>query len=188
MFLRFRSFSCKHGRISKELSKGTLERSLSTNLGGKKGQPVSTSLPTNFHAFYIPFRGDPLRMASSTLLIQKSSLRRNNNVLTSVIKKPFYLISGYTNNRDLSRLSTSPMTRLWKMGDPSSTHQTRKPFYITPCRQKNLASRENYVFELHQVMMFRLSRVGRTSWDHLVSHGRVRFISFQNFIFLSMKN
>ena len=39
---------------------------------------------------------------------------------------------------------------------------TRKPFYITPCRQKDFASLENYASELHQVMILRGSDILRT--------------------------
>jgi hypothetical protein len=52
-----------------------------------------------------------------------------------------------------------------------NTHQTRKPFYITPYRQKDLSSRENYASELHQVVILHLSKVDRTSWDQMASHG-----------------
>ena len=38
-----------------------------------------------------------------------------------------------------------------------------KPFFITPLHQENLASRENYGSELHQLMILRLSKVGQTS-------------------------
>ena len=101
----FRSFSRTHGHIPK----GALERSSKTNL--REMSRVSTSLPTNFHAFSIPFRNADSPMSSS-LLIQISSLRRNNNLFTSVIKNSFDLISHYTINRVFSRLPASAMTRL----------------------------------------------------------------------------
>jgi hypothetical protein len=66
------------------------------------------------------------------------------------------------------------------------THQTQKPFYITPFRQTNPALREKYASELHQAMIIRLSRVGRTSCEQMVGHGHVRFIFFQNIILLYM--
>ena len=99
----FRSFSRTHGHIPK----GALERSSKTNL--REMSRVSTSLPTNFHAFSIPFR---MASKSSSLLIQISSLRRNNNLFASVIKNSFDLISHYTINRVFSRLPASAMTRL----------------------------------------------------------------------------
>ena len=132
----FRSFSRTHGHIPK----GALERSSKTNL--REMSRVSTSLPTNFHAFSIPFR---MASKSSSLLIQISSLRRNNNVFTLIIYSTFLLMSRYTNKRVLSRLTTSTMTGLF--GECSCTHQTRKPFYITSRHQKNPASRENYASE-----------------------------------------
>jgi hypothetical protein len=52
-----------------------------------------------------------------------------------------------------------------------NTHQTRKPFYITPYREKDLSSRENYASELHQVVILHLLKVDRTSWDQMVGHG-----------------
>ena len=68
---------------------------------------VSTSLQTNFHAFSIAFRNsdDPLIVAcgeSSSLLIQISSLRRNNNLLTLVIKIALNLGSRCSSNQALS--------------------------------------------------------------------------------------
>ena len=51
----FRCFSYKHGCISK----GPLEGSTNTDLR-KKSPRVSTSLPTNFHAFSISFQGGRL--------------------------------------------------------------------------------------------------------------------------------
>ena len=125
---------------------------------------------------------------SSSLLIQISLLRRNSNVFTSVIYDLLDLMSRYSNNRLLSLLRTSTMTRLTRPGRASPTHQTRKLFYTTSRRQKSLASRENYASELHQVMILRLSRVDRTSCYQMVSHGRVHFILLQNIIFLCMTN
>ena len=124
---------------------------------------------------------------TSSLLIQISSLRRNNNVFTSVICNPFLLVSRYSDNRVLSSLKASYMTG-FERGTIRPTHQTRRPSYITPCQQKNPASRENYVSELHQATMLRLLKVGRTSYYRMVSYGRVHFIFFQNIIFLCMKN
>jgi hypothetical protein len=126
----------------------------------------------------------------SSLLIQISSLRRINNVFTSVIYKPLDLISRYLNNRVLSKLRPSSMTRL-VMGSKhffTRIHRTRKPFYITSRRQRNPALRENYASELHQVMILRLSRVGRTSYEQMVGYGRVHYTLFQNIILLCMKN
>ena len=73
------------------------------------------------------------------------------------------LISRSTNNWILSFLPPSAITQLAQqaVGCNTSTHQTRKPFYVTPSRQKDHASRENYTSELHQAMILRLSR-GRT--------------------------
>ena len=159
----FRSFSRTHGRISM----GALGRSSDTN-PRKMSSFVSTSLPTIFHAFSTPFRDADgyLKVASisSSLLIQISSLRRNKKVFPSVIYNAFGQIPRHTNNGALPRriASASTLTRLpWR--SHGGTHRTREPFYITPCRQKNPASRENYASELHQVMILRLSRVGRTS-------------------------
>ena len=89
MFLRhlicFRKFSLKYGRISK----GVLQRSSTIN-PPKTSPLVSSSLSTNYYAFSIPFRTayryyrSNFAMSSS-LLIQISSLRRNNSVFISVI-------------------------------------------------------------------------------------------------------
>jgi hypothetical protein len=46
----------------------------------------------------------------------------------------------------------------------------------------------NYASELYQVMMLRLSKVGRTSCVQTVGHGRVHYLLFQNTIFLCMQN
>ena len=80
------------------------------------------------------------------------------------------------------------MTGLLRGVQRLPTHQTRKPFYITPFRKEDPALRENYVSELHQAMMLLLLKVGRTSCEQMVSHGRVHLIFFQNFILLRMEN
>ena len=149
---------------------------------------VSTSLQTNIHAFSIALRNsdDPLKMPSSSLLIQISSLRRNNNLLTSVIKFVLSLGSRCSSNQVVSYLRPSSIAKLTTAKRPF--HQTRKPFYITPSRQKNLASRENYASALHQATILRLSKVGRTSLMGMISYGRVHSIAFQNIIFLCMRN
>ena len=181
MFFRnvtgFRKFSRTYGRISME----ALEGSSDTNLREISLQ-VSTSLPTTFHAFSIPSRNAD----ASSLLIQISSLRRTNNVLTSGIYKPLCQIFCYAKNGALPGL-TSTLTRQSRPHG-GGTHRTRKPFYITPCHQTNPASRENYASELHQVMILHLSRVGRTSCYQMVSHGRVHFVNFRNIFLLFMKN
>ena len=191
MFLCFRVFSRKHGRILGRISEGAMERSLfSTNLDEKR--VVSTSLPDDFREFSIPYRNqDVWKMAfhtTSSLLIQISSLRRNNNVFTSVIFYPFHLVSRYSDNRVLSSLKPSHITCVLTRGGIRPTHQTRRPFYITPCQQKNPALRENYASELHQAMMLRLLKVGRTSCYRMVGYGRDHFIFFRIVIFLCMKN
>ena len=183
----FRSFSRTHGRISM----GALGRSSDTN-PRKMSSFVSTSLPTIFHAFSTPFRDADgylkVTSISSSLLIQISSLRRNKIVFPSVIYDPLRQVSCYTKNGALPSLP-STMTRLRRESRRSQgTHRTREPFYITPFHQKNPASREKYASELHQVMILRLSRVGRTSCYQMVSHGRVNSILFQNIILLFMKN
>jgi hypothetical protein len=160
MFLRHPGF---HGRILRR----TLERLLNTDVREIAQRPVSTSFPTNFHDFSIPFRNSDGRSVITSpfsLLIQISSPKRNNNAFPSVINKPMHLISRYSNNRVLSRLRASSMTLIAGLaGCARPSHQTRKPFYITTRRQKNPPSRENYACELHQVMIMRLLRVGRTS-------------------------
>ena len=152
---------------------------------------VSTSLQTNFHAFSIAFRNsdDPLIVAceSSSLLIQISSLRRNSNLLTSVINNSLDLGLRYSSNQVVSYLGPlSGMNMLTTKTRPF--HQTRKPFYITPRRQKNPASRENYASALHQATILRLSKAGRISCETMVSYGCVHFTAFQNITFLCMKN
>ena len=176
MLLRFRSFSRKHSL----LSEGALERSLWSNFRDKRSL-VSTSLPNDFHPFSIPFSIQEKNTRSS-LLIQINLLRRNNNAFISGIYNPLHLISRRPNNRVLSRLTGSGISNL------RPTHQARKPFYTTQCRQKNLASQENYASESHQAMMPRLSKVGRTFCDRMVSYGRVHFFNFQKIILLCMKN
>ena len=187
----FRSFSRTHGRISM----GALERSSDIN-PRRMSSSVSTSLPTIFHVFSTPFRDAEgyLKVTPMpfSLLIQTSSLRRDNDVFPSVINDVLSQISCYTKNGALPSLPRVPstLTRLTRKSWSHSggTHRTREPFYITPRRQKNPASRENYASELHQVMILRLSRVGRTSYYQMVSHGRVNFILFQNIILVFIKN
>ena len=119
----FRSFSRKYGCISNRA-----ERSLGTNLR------VSTSLPTNFHAFSIPFSiipfkildlDGPMKMASS-LLIQISSLKRNNSVFMSVIYNTLYPMSCPNNGVLPLILRNYTLTGLVRQsrGCPRSTHQT----------------------------------------------------------------
>ena len=182
----FRSFSRIHGRISME----ALERS-DTSLR-RMSSSVSTSLPTIFHVFSTPFRDAEgylkVTPMSFSLLIKISSLRRNKNVFPSVIYDPLCQISCYTKNGALpSLISSSTLTRLLRRSH-GCIHRTREPFYITPRRQKNPASRENYASELHQVMILRLSRVGRTSCEQMVGHGRAHFILFQKIILIFIKN
>ena len=156
-FLRhFRSFSRKHGSVS-------LEGLSNSNLYEIRRR-VSTSFPTNLHAFSISFR-TVYQKSSFLLLIQISSPRRNNKVLTSVIYKSLCLLSRYSSIRVLSWLSSCYMTWLAITAEwyTCPTHQARTHFYITPLRQKNLASRENYASELYQVMIMRLLKVARTS-------------------------
>ena len=151
-------------------------------------QLVSTSLQTNFHAFSMAFRNpvNPLS-ESSSLLIQISSLRRNNNLLTSVINNALTLGSRCSRNQIVSYLWPFSMAML--RTEKRSFHQTRKAFCtIFPRRQKNLASRENYASALHQATILRHSKVGRTSFEWMVNYGRVHFIAFQNITFLCMRN
>ena len=78
-----RKISLQHGQITKGASKR-----LSDTNPSEIGPRVSTSLPTtNFHAFSIPFRNSdgPAPFPLFSLLIQRSSLRRINNVLSSVV-------------------------------------------------------------------------------------------------------
>ena len=102
---------------------------------------------------------------SFSLLIQISSPRRNNKVFTSVIYNPLGHMFRYSSTRVLSCLRPRNMT--WHSITAEfyacPTHQARTHFYITPLRRENLASRENYASELCQVMIKRLSKVGRTS-------------------------
>ena len=57
-----------------------------------------------------------------------------------------------------------------------------KAFLYYSKSPENHASRENYASELHQAMILRLSRVGRTSCDLIVSHGFINWhlLLFQN--------
>ena len=154
------------------LPKGALERSLSTSLR-RRQRLVSTSLSSKFYAFSLSFRISVVpkktcQKMSSSLLIQISSLRRNNNDSTSVIYTPLPFLSRYSSNRILSRLGNSLYmilftTRRQTQRYAYPTHQTRKPSYITPLRQKNPGSRESYASELHQVIILLLSKVGGTS-------------------------
>ena len=111
----------------------------------------------------------------SSLLIQINSQRRNNNAFTSVIYNALHLISRCSNNRVLSWMKGSRISSITGL---CATHQARKPFYITLCRQKNLVSQENYVSESHQAMtrMLRPSKVGPFC-DRMVSYGRVTLIN-----------
>ena len=177
--------------FSRSISKGALEGSSNTNL---RPPAVSTSLPTNFHAFSISFRKSdgPSKITTSlSVLIQISSLRRNNNVFSSVIYKEFDLESCYSTHRVLPFLRGSPSTVTTQTSQSRRappSHQTQNPFYITSHRRKNPVSRENYASELYRVMILRLSRVGLTSCYEMVGYGCVPFIFFQKFIFLCMKN
>jgi hypothetical protein len=70
---------------------------------------------TNFHAFNIPFRYDAAdefqeKSISSTPLIQKSSMRKNNNLFLSVISDVLCPMSRYTIIRVLSQLRIFSMT------------------------------------------------------------------------------
>ena len=101
--------SRRHGRILK----GALKRPLSTDLH-EISPPVSASLPNNIHPFNISFRNQdgPLEKhchITSSLLIQRSSPRRNNDVFASAIYKNFHLMSP-SHNRELSFLRAFTMT------------------------------------------------------------------------------
>lgn len=140
------------------------------------------------YAFTIHFSDaeEPTLMSLSPL-IQINLPRRNNDAFTSVIWN--YLIFRYTGNWILLSLSYH---MIW-LSNQANTHtcpsrQTPKPFFITICHQTNLPFRENYAYELHQVMILNLSRAGLTSWNQIISHGRVHFTHSQNFIILYMKN
>ena len=159
IFRHLTGFLCKHGRISK----GAQERSSSTNLGELKVLSTDNVI-FYFHAFTIPFREADVLSASclsSSHLIQKNSLRRNNDVFTLVICSPLHLLSRYTINRVLSGLRVSPLAST--RGATRTSHRTPKPFYITLGREKDPALRENYACELYQVMILHLSRAGLTS-------------------------
>ena len=105
---------------------------------------------------------------SSSLLIQIILLRRISNVFTSVIYIALHLISCYSNNRVLSTLRASSITRL-TCGCTRPTHQTRKPSYVISRRQKNPASRENYASELHQVIFQEWVGPLDTKWSAMVA-------------------
>ena len=143
-FLCQLNLSRKHGLC---ISKGALERSLSTNQPKTSPPVVSSSLPTNLQAFTSPFRKqrDRRPAISSSLLIQISSLRRNKNVLRSVIYNISSHLSQNVVNRGLSGVRPWYMT-IWPRS-ACAAHQTRMSFYITTCRPRNLALRENYVSE-----------------------------------------
>ena len=178
MLLCFRSFSRIHG-----ISKGALERSLSTN-PSEINSLVSTSFRNDFHAFSIPFSiQDAYPNIISSPLILKSSLRRIKNVFTSIIWFPLKLVSRYSINRVLFLLRPYAMTSFAYL-----SHQARKPFYITLSRRENPASQENYASELYQVMIMHLLKVGRTSYEQMVILGRAHFTFFQKYILLCMKN
>ena len=104
---------------------------------------------------------------SSSLLIQISSLRRNKNVLKSVIYLTSHLLSHNVDNRCLSGVRVHPWYMTSRARRACPAHQTRMSLYITTCRQENLASRENYASELHQAMTLRLSKVDQTSCDQM---------------------
>ena len=183
IFRPLTGFLRKHGRISK----GAQERLSSTDSGEIKVRSTD-NMSSFLRVFTIPFRDDGIlrkTAVSSSPLIQISSLRRNNDVFTSVICNPLILLSRYRINLVLSYLRASELTSTW--GGPGLSHRTPKPFYITIRHQKHLALQENYAFELYQVMVLHLSRVDLT-WDSRVRYGRVHFTCSQNIIFLCMKN
>jgi hypothetical protein len=135
---------------------------------------LCTDNPTNFHCtrlLTIPskFRqSNELTTTLSSPLIQISSLRRNNNVFTSVIWKRLIPISCYKINRLPSNAWNSAMIIILGIpnqapGYPGPTHQTTNSFYITLRRQENPALRQSYASELHQVVLLHLSRAGLTS-------------------------
>ena len=133
----------------RRISKGALE-GLNTNLGGIRH--VSTSLPTYFHEFSIPFNPD------ATFLDPNKFAEKKQQRLHIGDLKSFSPHFRY--NPVLSCLRPCSVA---EASIACPTHQARKPFYITPCREKNPPSQENYASELHQAMILRLSRVGRTS-------------------------
>ena len=147
-FLRLtRSFSRQHVLIRRRISSDTYPREISPR--------ASTSIPTNFHAFSIPFRNADRKalLPLFSLLTQISSLKRINSPFTSVVEHAFDLMSCYTNNRVLSRFRTCNMTPSLRGKRGALIHQTRKPFYTTRCREENPELRGNYAYELHQVMI-----------------------------------
>ena len=135
---------------------------------------VSTSLPINFHEFSIPLRK-----------FEISLLRRNNVLFPSVFYKSNTI---YLATQIIESCQTFAHP-LWhelpvSLAAHVLPHQTRKPFYITTCRQKNPASRENYASELHQVMIMRLLKGGSDLLRRMVSYdGRVHFILFNHILF-----
>ena len=104
----FRKISREHGHT---ITKGALKRLSHTN-PSEIGPRVSTSASTNFHAFSIPFRmsDGPAPFPLFSHLIQRSSLRRIKNVLSSVVRETLDLISRYTINRVLLRFRSCDMT------------------------------------------------------------------------------
>ena len=109
LHLKLAGFSRRHGCILK----GALKRPLSTDLH-EISPPVSASLPNNIHPFNISFRNQdgPLEKhchITSSLLIQRSSPRRNKDVFASVISNNFHLMSP-SNYRMLSFLRPFSMT------------------------------------------------------------------------------
>ena len=184
IFRHLTGFLRKHGHISK----GAQERLSSTDSGEIK--VLSTdNVVFYFHALtIIPLRY-PDDMSSSPL-IQISLLRRNNDVFPSVIRINSVFISRYTINRVLSGLVTSQSSLTWvsTRGSAGSFHRTPKLSYITLGREKDPALQENYASELYQVMILHRSKAGLTSWDQMVSHGRVHFWHSQKLTLLCMKN
>ena len=159
MFLRLTDIRC--------ISKGALGGS-NRKLSSTK---VSNSLPNQLSTRLVFLFRDPgglleLATTSSSLLIQINSLRRNNHVFTLVVYKRSILMSK-SKKRFVPCHAAWHMTTLsWKASRfVITTHRTRKHFYITSGREKDPASLENYASELHQVMIQRLSRVGRTSCE-----------------------
>ena len=136
-----------------QISKGALERSLSTNLSPRVS-PIYQ--PTFDFSLSIPFRKpDWLKTG-----LQVEVVTLDPNKFADKNRQPLAIGS-----LQFFRRRASPT---------SISHRTQKPFYNSLCRQKNPASRENYASELYQVIL-RLSRVGQTSWEQMVSYGRVQF-------------
>ena len=112
IFRHLTGFLRNHGRISK----GVQERSSSTNLGEINVVSIDSRLLLSpvyysFQRLTAEAEGVLRPTGSSSPLIQKSSLRRNNDVFTLVICIPFILLSRFTINRGLSRFRASPMMR-----------------------------------------------------------------------------